>query len=63
MNDETIWEQFLKEYLDNVKRELPESFRAQQLKAGGMDASLVIKFETMFLKKPFFKALKEAQLK
>lgn len=57
---EKIWEEFLNEYFKNVKRKLPESYRARQLEAGGLEAGLVIEFETKFLKKPFMKAMKEA---
>ena len=53
-----IFKVFLAEYLENVQRELPTSYRAQQLKAGGMEAALVYEFETRFLKEPFMRAIK-----
>ena len=55
---EKIFKVFLEEYLKNVQKELPTSYRAQQLKAGGMEAALVYEFETRFLKEPFMKAIK-----
>ena len=61
MNDERLFEEFLTGYLLNVKEMLPESYRAQQLKAGGFSAGLVYDFETRFLKEPFMKALKNAR--
>lgn len=59
MNKEKIWEEFLNEYLENVKKKLPQSYRAKQLEAGGFEAGLVIEFETKFLKKPFMKAMEK----
>ena len=56
-----LFQQFLKEYLDNVERELPESYRARQLKNGGIQAGLVYEFETRFLKQPFIEAIQEAK--
>jgi len=56
-----LFEKFLEEYLENVKKKLPESFRAKQLKAGELEAGLVYKFETDFLKEPFMKAIAQAQ--
>lgn len=58
---EEIWQCFLEEYFENIKRELPQSYRAQQLNRGGVEAALVYEFETRFLKEPFMKALKEAK--
>ncbi len=58
MNEEKVFEEFLEEYLSNVKKTLPDSFRARQLEAGGESAELVYEFETRFLKKPFLKALR-----
>jgi len=60
-NLEKIWEEFLSEYLRNVQSELPDSYRAKQMKAGGFDAALVIEFETKFLKEPFMEALKKVR--
>lgn len=57
--NEKLFEEFLEEYLENVKKKLPDSFRAKQLKAGGLEAGLVYKFETDFLKEPFMKAVKK----
>jgi len=54
---EALWRAFLTSYLDNVLRELPESFRAKQLKNCGAEAALVHEFETRFLKSPFMKAV------
>jgi uncharacterized protein YnzC (UPF0291/DUF896 family) len=56
-----LFENFLEEYLKNVKKKLPESFRAKQLKAGGLEAGLVYKFETDFLKEPFLKAVQKTR--
>lgn len=56
-----IWERFLYAYLDNVKSKLPESYRAQQLKTGGMEAAAVVEFETQFLKSPFRAAVVELE--
>lgn len=62
MNEkELLFNEFLKEYLENVKKELPQSYRARQLEAGGLAAAAVYEFETRFLKKPFEKAIKEAK--
>lgn len=61
MSDEAIFKVFLDEYLENVKNILPESYRAKQLKAGGAEKDLVYKFEGLFLKKPFMKALAQAK--
>lgn len=61
MDDEELFKQFLEEYFENIKTELPESYRAQQLKMGGVAAGLVYEFETRFLKEPFMKAIKEAR--
>jgi hypothetical protein len=58
-----LFENFLEEYLKNVKKKLPESFRAKQLEAGGLEAGLVYKFETDFLKEPFLKAIKKTRAK
>ena len=54
---EKIFGEFLIKYLENVKKELPESYRAKQLNATDVEASLVIEFETKFLKEPFIEAL------
>jgi hypothetical protein len=59
MNDDELFKQFLEEYFENIKRELPTSYRAQQLNAGGVMAKAVYEFEERFLKQPFMKALKE----
>ena len=53
-----VFNTFLARYLENVQKELPTSYRAQQLKAGGTEALLVYEFETRFLKEPFMKAIK-----
>ena len=52
-----LFNTFLEEYLENVKKELPESFRAQQLQQGGLAKDAVYEFETRFLKEPFMKAI------
>jgi FAD synthase len=54
---EELWRTFFKEYLDNIVKILPQSYRAKQLEAKGVDAMLVYEFETRFLKKPFEKAI------
>lgn len=54
---ERLFDKFLEEYLANVKRELPQSFRARQLEMGGNASKAVYAFETKFLKKPFMDAL------
>ncbi len=59
MEKEKLFKNFLEAYLENVKRDLPQSYRTRQLKMGGMAASAVYAFETRFLKKPFMKALEE----
>lgn len=56
---ELLWNIFLKTYLDNVVKELPDSYRAKQLKNGGLEAELVYEYETKFLKKPFMKVINE----
>jgi len=65
MNDEKLFKQFLEEYLENVKKILPTSYRSLQLKKGGIEAKLVIEFETRFLKGAFIeiygKVVKEAR--
>lgn len=58
MNKKEIFKEFLSEYLENVKKMLPESYRAKQLRTGGTPASLVYEFETKFLKRPFLNAFK-----
>lgn len=55
-----VFKVFLAEYLENVQKELPTSYRAQQLKVGGMEAAFVYEFETKFLKEPFLKAIRGA---
>lgn len=60
---EELFKEFLTGYLENVQKMLPESYRAQQLKAGGVPASLVFDFETRFLKEPFMKALRKREIK
>lgn len=59
MKFEELFKGFLLEYLNNVIKELPESYRAQQMKNGGVEAGLVMEFETRFLKEPFRKALQD----
>ena len=61
MEEEKLFKEFLEEYFENVKKELPESYRARQLNAGGIAASLVYDFETKFLKEPFLKAIRKAK--
>lgn len=61
MNEEKIFDEFLEEYLTNVKKFLPSSFRARQLEDGGIPAKLVYEYETKFLKEPFMKALKKGE--
>lgn len=55
MNIEKLFEEFL----ENVKKELPESYRARQLEVGGVGKDMVYKFETKFLKEPFKKAFRK----
>lgn len=59
--DEIIFRDFLAEYLENVKTILPNSYRAKQLKNGGIESALVYEFETKFLKEPFMKALEKVR--
>lgn len=59
LDKEQLFNTFLDEYLENVKRELPTSYRAKQLETGGLEAQLVYEFETQFLKEPFMKAIRE----
>lgn len=59
MKFEEEFEKFLLEYLENVKKELPESYRAQQLNGSAIEIQMVYEFETRFLKEPFMKVLKE----
>lgn len=61
MTDEELFYRFLEEYLNNVSRELPQSFRARQLRAGSLSADAVFEFETRFLKEPFLKAIRKAR--
>jgi hypothetical protein len=60
---EGIFSDFLGQYLKNVARELPQSYRARQLEAGGYGAELVFEFEARFLKEPFKKALESFEKK
>jgi hypothetical protein len=60
MDKEKLFNEFLEEYLKNVQELLPISYRAQQIKAGGVEKKLVYEFETRFLKKPFENAMKKA---
>jgi hypothetical protein len=53
--------EFLCKYLNNVQKELPSSYRAIQLKAGGIFAQAVYEFETRFLRQPFIEALREIE--
>ena len=62
MDEEKLFKKFLDDYLENVKKELPESYRAQQLKNGGVEKALVYEFETKFLKKPFMDAIHKTKL-
>lgn len=57
--EEQLFKEFLKKYLDKVKTILPESYRAQQLKAGNIQAELVYNFEAKFLQTPFLEALEQ----
>ena len=57
INKGELFKEFLEKYLENVKIKLPQSYRAQQLVNGGLEAELVYEFETKFLKEPFMKAL------
>lgn len=57
---EELFKNFLNEYFENIKTILPNSYRAQQLKAGGYPADAVRDFETRFLSKPFAEAIKLA---
>ena len=59
MKEEKLFKEFLEEYLKNVKKELPSSYRAQQLEHGGIEAEMVYTFESRFLKIPFMKAIKK----
>jgi len=61
MDKEELFKKFLTKYLENVQKELPQSYRSQQLKNGGVEAELVFEFETRFLKEPFMDAIKEAR--
>lgn len=57
--EEELFKEFMTEYLNKVKEKLPESYRAQQLKAGGMCKTAVFYFEEKFLREPFMKALEK----
>ena len=57
MNKEELFKEFLDEYLENVIKELPDSYRARQLREGGLPKEAVILFETKFLREPFEKAM------
>jgi len=57
MDRELLFKEFLAEYLERVKNILPDSHRAHQLEAGGVEKALVINFETRFLKDPFMKVI------
>ena len=57
---EKIFQEFLESYLGRVSAILPDSFRAIQLKNGGIEKAAVYEFETKFLKEPFMKAFSEA---
>lgn len=59
MDYDFLFKTFLKEYLTKVKEELPESYRARQLRMGGEMAELVERYETKFLKEPFMNAIKK----
>ena len=59
MSNEGLFKEFLEEYLGNVKKRLPSSYRATQLAEGGTEANLVYVFETEFLKAPFEKAIRK----
>ena len=58
-NLDNRFDKFLEEYLENIKRELPESFRAKQLSGDKIERTLVFEFETRFLKQPFLNIMKE----
>jgi len=60
MDKEKLFNEFLEEYLKNVQDKLPSSYRAQQVKMGGIPKKLVYDYETQFLKKPFENAMKKA---
>ena len=60
MTNEELFNIFLEKYLANVQKILPESYRTQQLKAGGDAANLVYIYEGIFLKTPFLEAITEA---
>lgn len=55
-----LFKQFFKEYLENVTKTLPDSFRAKQLNAGGIEREAVYVMEISFLMKPFMKALSDS---
>ena len=59
MDKEKLFNEFLEAYFENVKRELPESYRARQLEMGGILADKVYEFETRFLKEPFMDVIKK----
>jgi hypothetical protein len=59
MDKDKLFQEFLESYLKNVKEKLPDSYRARQLKEGGLLAESVYLFETRFLKEPFMKALEK----
>lgn len=54
-----LFKKFLAEYLKNVCKTLPQSYRSQQIRAGGIMAEAVLVYETKFLKKPFEEAIKK----
>lgn len=54
---EKLFKKFLSEYLKNVCKMLPQSYRSEQMKAGGIMAEAVLVYETKFLKEPFEEAI------
>lgn len=54
-----IFDEFLDDYLENVSKILPSSYRAQQMKSGVVYKKAVMIYETEFLKKPFMDAIKK----
>lgn len=60
-NEKELFDEFLQEYLKNVQKILPQSYRARQMKMGGKMKDLVFEFETRFLKEPFLKAIRKVK--
>ena len=59
MEEHTLFEIFFLEYIANIHKLLPNSFRAQQIKNGGAEELLVYVMETKLLLEPFLNAIRK----